>query len=94
MLSLFAQNKISVKITNCVYKESIRGATVTIKGTNIAIATDKSDNFTVQHAPPKSTLVTSNVGYQGTKNEGGYNIWSKGILELVPKYPNDGGDST
>jgi TonB-linked SusC/RagA family outer membrane protein len=63
ILSAYAQNKINGKITSSEDQEAIRGATVTIKGTNIAAMTDRLGNFTIQNAPSKSTLVISSVGY-------------------------------
>jgi TonB-linked SusC/RagA family outer membrane protein len=43
--------------------EPLPGATVTVKGTNRSVVTDESGNFTID-APPGSTLVITNVGYQ------------------------------
>ncbi|HEV8080461.1 MAG TPA: carboxypeptidase-like regulatory domain-containing protein, partial [Chitinophagaceae bacterium] len=62
---LFAQQKtITGNITSNSNNQPVAGATVTIRGTNIATQTNAEGNFTITVPNEKSTLVITNVGFE------------------------------
>jgi TonB-linked SusC/RagA family outer membrane protein len=58
----FAQQQIT-GVLRTPTGEPMIGATVTVKGTNVSVATDENGRFTI-NAAPGSTLVFSSVGFQ------------------------------
>lgn len=61
-MTVFAQQQSKGRITN-ERGEPLQGVTVTVKGTNIAVATDANGNFTLE-TKAGNTLVLSYTGYK------------------------------
>ncbi|MGZ5246538.1 MAG: SusC/RagA family TonB-linked outer membrane protein [Flavitalea sp.] len=60
----FAQRSVSGKVTSDVDKQPIFGATVSVKGTNVATQTNSEGNFTLTVPSDRNTLVISFVGFE------------------------------
>ena len=60
----FAQRSVSGKVTSDADKQPIFGATVSVKGTNVATQTNAEGNFTLQVPSDRNTLVISFVGFE------------------------------
>ncbi|HVZ57849.1 MAG TPA: TonB-dependent receptor [Chitinophagaceae bacterium] len=60
----FAQKQVTGKISNSADKQPIAGATVAVKGTNIATQTNIDGVFTLTVPAGRNTLVVSSVGYK------------------------------
>ncbi len=60
---VFAQRSITGKVTD-ESGQGVQGATVQVKGTNIATVSDVSGNFTINSVNPGSVLIISFVGFQ------------------------------
>ncbi|MEJ7674106.1 MAG: TonB-dependent receptor plug domain-containing protein [Chitinophagaceae bacterium] len=61
----FAQQKtVTGNVTSNLNQQPIAGATVVVKGTNIATQTNGDGNFTVTVPNAKSTLLITNVGFE------------------------------
>ena len=58
-----AQKTVTGKITDANDKQPVVGATVTVKGTNVATQTDVSGNFSVAVPAGRNTLLISSVGF-------------------------------
>ena len=62
---LFAQQKtVTGSVTSTLNQQPIAGATVVVKGTNIATQTNADGNFTVTVPNAKSTLLFTTVGFE------------------------------
>lgn len=62
---LFAQQKtVTGSVTSTLNQQPIAGATVVVKGTNIATQTNADGNFTVTVPNAKSTLLITTVGFE------------------------------
>jgi len=61
--SLFAQKKVSGTVTSAKTNQPISFATVTVKGTNVATATDVAGVFTITVPPGKTILTVTSVGF-------------------------------
>ncbi|MDQ6814117.1 MAG: TonB-dependent receptor plug domain-containing protein, partial [Bacteroidota bacterium] len=61
-LNVFAQQRITGRITSTSKDSLLEGVTVMVKGGTAATQTDARGNFTI-NAPANATLVISNVGY-------------------------------
>ena len=61
--SVFAQKTVTGKVTNKANGQPISGATVRVKGTTVAAATNAEGFFTI-NANDKSTLVVTVVGFE------------------------------
>jgi len=62
----FAQKTISGKVTGN-NNEPVSGATVSVKGTNVATQTNAEGTFTLNSPTDKSILVISNVGFENAE---------------------------
>ena len=62
--SAYAQEVVTGTVTDGT--EPLIGATVTVKGTNTAVATDFDGNFALNVAQNKVTLQVSYIGYSFT----------------------------
>ncbi|MGI8582187.1 MAG: SusC/RagA family TonB-linked outer membrane protein [Chitinophagaceae bacterium] len=63
--NVFAQQKtVTGNVTSNLNQQPIAGATVVVKGTNIATQTNGDGNFTVTVPNAKSTLLITNVGFE------------------------------
>ena len=65
--SLFAQKTIAGKVTSGTNNQPVAGATVSVKGTNIATQTDAEGNFSLNAPNDRSTLVVTNVGFESAE---------------------------
>jgi len=61
--TLFAQRKVSGTVTSAKTSQPISFATVTVKGTNVATATDIAGAFTITVPPGRSVLTITSVGF-------------------------------
>ncbi len=61
--TLFAQRKVSGTVTSAKTNQPVSFATVTVKGTNVATATDISGAFTISVPSGKNVLTVSSVGF-------------------------------
>jgi TonB-dependent starch-binding outer membrane protein SusC len=59
----FAQTSVTGTVIDDKSGNPIVGATVSVRGTNVAVATDASGNFTIK-VPTNGTLVISSVNYE------------------------------
>ncbi len=62
----FAQRPLSGKVVG-PNNEPISGATVSVKGTNIATQTNAEGTFTISAPNDRSTIVVTNVGYENAE---------------------------
>lgn len=62
--SLLAQKKVSGNVTNAKTNQPVAFATVTVKGTNVATATDALGAFTITVPAGKTVLTVTSVGFQ------------------------------
>jgi len=70
--NVFAQQRtITGNVTSNLNQQPIAGATVVVKGTNIATQTNSDGNFTVTVPNAKSTLLITTVGYEPIEISGG-----------------------
>lgn len=60
----FAQRSVSGKVTSDADKQPIFGATVSVKGTNVATQTNSEGNFTLTVPADRNILVISFVGFE------------------------------
>ena len=60
----FAQRSVSGRITSSVDRQAIYGATVTVKGTNVATQTNADGDFTISLPSDKDVLLISFVGFE------------------------------
>lgn len=60
---LLAQKTVTGKITDSNDNQPVAGATISVKGTNVATQTDASGNFSVSVPGGRNTLTISSVGY-------------------------------
>lgn len=60
---LFAQKTVTGKITDESDQQPVVGATVAVRGTNIATQTDVTGNFSISIPAGRNTLLISSVGY-------------------------------
>ncbi len=60
----FGQKIITGNVSNILNKQPIAGATVIVKGTNIATQTDAEGNYKITVPNEKSTLLITNVGFE------------------------------
>jgi len=58
-----AQKTVTGTVTNSKDNSPLGFATVTVKGTNVATATDASGKFSIKVPEGKNTLVISSVGF-------------------------------
>ena len=79
--SLFAQKKVTGTVTNSKDKQPLAFATVTVKGTNVAVATTATGTFTINVPSGKTVLVISSIGFDETE----VNISSKDNVEIALK---------
>lgn len=79
----FAQKTISGKVTGN-NNEPVAGATVSVKGTNVATQTNAEGAFTLNAPTDKSTIVISNVGFERTEIAAD----GKGTLDIALKPTN------
>lgn len=61
---VFAQKKVSGIVTSAKTSQPLAFATVTVKGTNVATATDVAGAFTITVPPNRTVLTVTSVGYQ------------------------------
>ncbi len=61
--SVFAQKKVTGKIISSLDKQPLVGATIQVKGTNVAVQTDADGAFAVE-AKDNATLVITSVGFE------------------------------
>ncbi|HWB26011.1 MAG TPA: TonB-dependent receptor [Chitinophagaceae bacterium] len=61
--ALFAQRKVSGTVTSARTSQPVAFATITVKGTNVATASDVSGAFTITVPAGKTVLTVSSVGF-------------------------------
>lgn len=62
--TLFAQRKVSGTVTSAKTNQPVSFASVTVKGTNVATATDVSGAFTISVPAGKNILTITSVGFE------------------------------
>jgi TonB-linked SusC/RagA family outer membrane protein len=63
-LFAFAQRQVNGKVTGSADKQPVAGATVSVKGTALAVQTNTDGNFTINVPNDRSVLVVSSVGFK------------------------------
>ena len=81
-LSAIAQKKITGKVTGTDAKP-VFGATVAVKGTNLATSTSEDGTFSIDLPAGKNTLVFSSVGFEVSE----YNVDQAGGKTTVDIKP-------
>ncbi|MCW3116078.1 MAG: TonB-dependent receptor plug, partial [Chitinophagaceae bacterium] len=76
-LAVFAQKTITGKITG-PDNQPVFGATVSVKGTNIATTTGSDGSFSINVPNNQNSLVVSYVGYETSE----VNIAGKGVVDV------------
>ncbi len=61
--SVFSQKTVVGKIVSGKTSQPVALATVTVKGTNVAVASEKNGSFEIKVPANKSTLIISSVGF-------------------------------
>lgn len=64
---VFAQTTVTGKITSTADNQPVFGATVTVKGTNVATQTNKDGNFSISVPSPNSILVVTFIGFENVE---------------------------
>jgi TonB-linked SusC/RagA family outer membrane protein len=64
MLQLYAQTRVTGKVTDATDGSAVPFASVMVKGTTIGVSTDANGLYVINNVPANGILVFSNIGYQ------------------------------
>lgn len=64
MLQIYAQSRVTGKVTDSADGSAIPFASVMVKGTTNGVSTDANGLYVISNVPANATLVFSNIGYQ------------------------------
>lgn len=78
-----AQQQVSGKVVAAKDKTPLPGATVLLKGTATAVATDAAGNFTLPRVPNKSVLLVSFLGYTPQETEVNFPLAKPLVIALA-----------
>lgn len=77
--SLFAQTRITGKVTSTKDNGPVEGATIRLKGNTDAVTSDTAGNYVIEVSGTGGALVVSSVGYQDLE----VNIGSRSVVDIL-----------